>query len=417
LSSRSAATTAGPGQVLTQHRLLVLALVSALTHAGAPAVFAQTTISPIDERIAREPQAGWSFTPGLDYAFVWDSNILFANTVSDNIVDERVHVVRPRGELAYVGRRSGLTLVYDGSLVQHLALGSLNSYDQRLTLHTTHQLSRRGSWFARYNAATSPTTELVELVGVPFARIGTRHHNVSTGLEMKLRRTTEASVSYRLQRVDFAQDLTLNDLLNGGYSHGGSFSLKHQWTRRLALTGNYDVDFARVVDGQEFTLQNSSGGVEYALSDAIRTFAAAGVSSLGGVTGDEARLGPALRLGLAANIAPTVVSVSYSRSYVPSYGFGGTSDNEELISRVHFPIARRAYGAAALALRADEPLAKDLKMRSTWFYGSVGYRLADWMQLEAFTSGTRQRIDRPGGRLNRYRVGLQLSTATTTRIR
>lgn len=399
------------------NRLLVIAFVGALAHVGAPAVLAQTTISPIDERIAREPRTGWSFTPGLDYAFVWDSNILFANTVSDNIIEERVHVVRPRGELAYVGRRSGLTLSYDGSFLQHLAFGSLNSYDQRLTLHTTHQLSRRSSWFARYEAATSPTTELVELVGVPFARIGTRHQNVATGLEMKLRRTTEATVSYRLQLVDFAQDLTLNDLLNGGYSHGGSFSLKHQRTRRLALTGNYDVDFASVVDGQEFTLQNSSGGVEYAVSDAISTFAAAGVSYLGGVTGAVGRMGPALRLGLATNISPAVVSVTYSRAYVPSYGFGGTSDNEELISRVHFPIARRAYASAALALRTNEPLSKDLKLRSTWFYGSVGYRLADWMQLEAFTSGTRQRTDRPGGRLNRYRVGLQLSTATTTRIR
>lgn len=399
------------------NRLLVIALVGALAHISAPTGLAQTTISPIDERIARDPRPGWSFTPGLDYAFVWDSNILFANTVSDHIIDERVHVLRPRGELAYSGRRSGLTLGYDGSLLQHLAFGSLNSYDQRLTLHTTHQLSRRNSWFARYEAATSPTTELVELVGVPFARIGTRRQNVATGLEMMLRRTTEATVSYRLQRVDFAEDLTLNDVLRGGYSHGGSLSLKHHWTRRLALTGNYDVDFANVVDGQQFTLQNSSAGVEYAVSDAIRTFAAAGVSYLGGVTGAKGRMGPALRLGLATNIAPAIVSVTYSRSYVPSYGFGGTSDNEELMSRVQFPIARRAYTAGALAWRANEPLARDLKLHSTWFYGSVGYRLADWMQLEAFTSGTRQRTDRPGGRLNRYQVGLQLSTATTTRIR
>ena len=398
--------------------LLVASLWVALVDAGATDAFAQTSISPLDERLPQERPAGWSFTPALDYAFVWDSNILFENVGSDNIVEEEAHLLRPRADLSFVGRRGDLDVGYRGSLVQHVDFGVLDSYDQRLLARTSRQLSRRSSWFARYGAETSPTTELIEIVGVPFVRIGTRRQDIRTGLQLQLQRNTNASVSYRFHWVDFAQDVTLIERLQGGYSHGGSVTLRHAWTRRLTLTGDYDVQLASVIDGQQFMLQNSSGGVEYAVSDNISAVGSAGASYLSGVDGAPARMGPSVRVGLTANTRPAMVSVIYSRSYVPSYGFGGTSDNQELTTRVQLPLTRRIYAATAISIRTNEPLAaEDLALRSMWFYGSVGFRLADWLQLEAFTSGTRQNVDRPDGRINRYRLGLQLSTATTTRIR
>ena len=396
-------------------RLLVTFVVAALVPLSALPAAAQ--LSLLSESRVSERSAGWSFMPAMDYAFVWDSNVLLEN-VGSEIVGEQVHMLKPRGVLAFVGRRDTLTVGYHGAFVHHPNLRSLNSYDQQLVANVERLLSRRHSWFARYAAVSAPSTELTELVGVPFVRIGTRRQDVRTGLQMKLQRNTDATVSYRFQHVDFARDVEPATVLHGGYSHGGNFSVRHALTPRFALTGEYDLQRASVTDGQHFAIHNSWGGVDYAITRDLRAFAAGGVSHLSGIDGRPSRMGPSLRLGITREIERAALSVIYSRSYVPSYGFGGTTDNEELTTRLQVPIGRRLYAASALSLRRNDPLdTVDLSLRSTWFYGSVGYALADWAQLEAYTAATRQNIDRPDGQMNRYQLGFQITAATTTRIR
>jgi hypothetical protein len=57
-----------------------------------------------------------------------------------------------------------------------------------------------------------------------------------------------------------------------------------------------------------------------------------------------------------------------------------------------------------------------LPLWSYWLEGTLGYAATPWVHLEAFYAGTRQTIDRPGGTLNRNRIGFQVTTAKPVRV-
>jgi hypothetical protein len=58
----------------------------------------------------------------------------------------------------------------------------------------------------------------------------------------------------------------------------------------------------------------------------------------------------------------------------------------------------------------------ELPLRSFWLEGTLGYAATPWVRLEAFYAGTRQAIDRPGGTLDRSRIGFQVTTAKPVRV-
>jgi hypothetical protein len=338
--------------------------------------------------------------------------------VGSTIVGEQLHVIKPNGVLAFVGRRGDVSLRYGGAYVQHPDLSSLNSFDQRVSAAGTRILSRRSSLFGSYAFVTSPTTELVELVGVPFTRVGTQRQDVRAGFATLLSRRTELNTTYRFQHVRFDEELNPLTRLNGGDSHGATVALKHSLTPRLAFTADYFMDYATFVRGTSFTVQNGWAGVEFAFDANTRVFGSAGASHLTAVDGAAARWGPAVPVGVARDLQNATVDVSYSRSYVPSYGFGGTSNNQELRAGLRLPLGQRWFTQSALSFRRNEPLdINELALRSMWFHSSLGYVLTDWARVEGYAAGSRQHIARPDGRVNRYTVGIQITAATTTRIR
>jgi len=218
--------------------------------------------------------------------------------------------------------------------------------------------------------------------------------------------------------VNFDRDVPGASNLFGGHSHGASVTLRHLLNPRLALTADYNVQHASLRDNQTFYITNASAGVEYRLSEFTRAFAAGGISRLGVTQIATDRTGPAWRIGLTHDFQTTTVDLLYGRSFVPSYGFGGTMQNEEITGRVRVPIGRRFYTASAVSWRNDDPLvAGELPLRSFWIEGSVGYAATPWVRLEGFYAGSHQTIDRPGGVLDRNRIGLQVITAKPMRIR
>lgn len=406
--------TRGPRRI--RCRLFAAAITLALVSAAASPVYAQS--APSTMPVADQQPAGWSVTPALDYAFVWDSNVLFENVGSD-IVSEGVHMLKPNGALAFRNRRTMFGAQYIGAFAQYPTLASLNSYDQRLTVNALHQMTRRTSWFIRHGATVTPTTELLELVGVPFTRIGVHRQDLRTGITTLLGRTTTLSTSYNFQWVDFRPDADDVLILAGGHNHGATVSLSRTITRRASLTGEYDIQRASVVDGGQFNVHNSRAGVEYQISEPLQIFGGIGISSLDGSEGVPARRGPSVRLGLQHRTPAAEVGVLFSKAYTPNYGFGGTTDNEELTARLRVPVTRRVVTSGSVSLRRNEPLNTDVGffLRSLWFHGSVGYLLNDWVRIEAFSSGARQMSDQPDGRINRYQLGIQVTAATTARIR
>lgn len=406
-----------PRRLTMPHRPFITVLAVLLAHMAAAPAGAQhvTALSPA----AGERPAGWSVTPALDYAFVWDSNVLFDNIGSD-IVSEGLHMVKPNGVLGFRNRRTTFDVQYQGAFVQHSQLASLNSYDQRLAINAVRQLSRRSAWSLRHAATLTPTTDLVELVGVPFTRIGVHRQDLRTGVDLMLGRHTNVTAAYVFQWVDFKPTADRIQLLAGGYNHGAILSLSRSISRRAALTGEYSIHRATVVDGSGFNIQNSWAGFNYNVSETLQTFGGLGISHLTGTADIPSRSGPAVRMGVLRRTPSSEMAVSFSKAFTPSYSFGGTSDNEELTARLRVPIARRLTAAATASLRQNEPLrvgGSGFTLRTLWLNASVGYLLTDWMRLEGFSSAARQTSDQPDGRITRYQLGVQVTAATTARIR
>jgi hypothetical protein len=59
----------------------------------------------------------------------------------------------------------------------------------------------------------------------------------------------------------------------------------------------------------------------------------------------------------------------------------------------------------------------ELPLRTYWIEASVGYAATPWVRFEGFYGGSHQTIDRPGGVLDRNRIGFQVITARPMRIR
>jgi hypothetical protein len=391
------------------------------------------------------PRAGWTVTPALGYSGNWDDNVLGRH--GDVPIADYASSLNPRLAVDFNGRRGQLAASYNGSFVLHQNLSSLNSYDQLAGLAARHRITRRLTLVTRNSLSVAPTTALSELISIPFVRTGTRLLDLHGGVEAAFTKRTSAVATYGFQQLALELDPTFGPLLSGGYSHAASVTFRHAANKRAALIGDYDRQHAIVPGGDPITLsdtfdiQSARGGVEFTFSDRMRVFGAVGISQLAisgfrgtaataaaasspsiisgaGVPGTgRTRTGLAWRSGLTREFERASVNVNYSRSFTPSYGFGGTMENEEFVTRVHFAVGRRIYSHSSFAWRRNTPLAGDLRLATFWGQGSVGYALAPWIQIEGFYDGRHERFDRLGGRLVRTRVGFQVITAKPVRVR
>jgi hypothetical protein len=364
-----------------------------------------------------QASSGWSVTPSLAYSGSWDDNVLVAGK-GDATVADFLNVVNPRVSLDFNGRRGQISANYDGAFVMYRDLGSLNSYDQRAWVYGRRLLSPHVALFVRNQVASVPTTELSEFLAVPFVRTGSKLDDLRGGVEASFTKRTSMTASYHAEWVEFDPTQPGSTALRGGHSNGGNMVLKHKRSEQLAFTAEYDLQHAIVgILGEAFNIQNGWGGIEYKLSDVTRIFGAFGISRLGVTNFAQPRTGPAWRAGLSRRIRTAGVELLWSRSFVPSYGFGGTTQNEEISGRLNLPIGRRFYSNSALAWRSNDPLTVGLPLRSSWIEGSLGYMATPRLGLEVFYTGTHQTIDRPGGQVDRRRIGFQVITGKPVRIR
>jgi hypothetical protein len=396
------------------------AIVIALALAAPRGAGAQTT-SPVTPTTLTDPSQmhtpGWAFTPGLIYSASWDDNVLIQGLGADTRGDY-LQVVNPRGTLAYTGRHTRFDANYDGAFLLYHALDTLNSYDQHGAVSLEQALSRQLSVFVRDSASRVPTTDVVEFVGVPFVRTGSSNNDLRGGLTAAIDKRTSLTATYSMQWVHFQQSDVFSAFLRGGYSRGGAVTVRHAITSRASIIGDYDITHGQVSglpDG--FDVQNGSGGLEYRLSPQMSAYGAVGLSRLAVSSFGPARTGPAWRAGAGRQFQRASVDASYSRAFVPSYGFGGTTQNEDVTVRARVPFARRVMSQSAVSWRRNEPLTPgDLRLKSWWIESAVGYALESWVRLEAFYNGSRQTIDRPGGVLDRNRIGFQVVMAQPMRM-
>ena len=365
------------------------------------------------------PGFGWTVTPSLLANTTWDDNALVRGS-GDVAPKDLVHVVNPRLDADYRGRRGEFTGNYDGAFRMYRTLSDLNSYDQDASVSGRRLLTKHLSIFARNQYTVAPTTEQLDLVGVPYIRTGSKNEYLSGGVDAALSKRVTLTASYNFQNVQFQQAQSLSYLLVGGHSHGASVLVRRAITDKVSVTGSYNLQVATVgaINDDAFEIHSAQAGVERRLSDHVRLAVAGGIARLAGNATGPARTGPSISASLTRQFQIGTVNVAYDRAFVPSYGFGGTQQNEEVRANARVPLGRALYSQGSFAWRRNEPLVSGAKKLHTVAYeGSIGYMLAPWVGVEGFFDSSSQRLDMPGGTSDHHQLGVQIVTTKPMRIR
>ena len=122
--------------------------------------------------------------------------------------------------------------------------------------------------------------------------------------------------------------------------------------------------------------------------------------------------------GVRFKHASSVVDVLLYQSYVPSWSFGGTTQNEEATVRLRVPLSRRLYTQSLVSWRKDDPLIEITPpLKSLWIQATVGYTARSWVRIEGFYMGTKQTVVAPDKLLTHNLIGIQVIASKPVRLR
>jgi hypothetical protein len=387
--------------------LRLIPLAAALLAATSAAAQPQDALRP-----------GWTFTPALSLSGGWDDNVMLVG-VDEPSVGDYVTALVPRGALTFQGRRLILTTGYQGSFTMHRELSDLNSLNQSGRASLNYRTTPRTSLVFDQSFASSRTTDTLDLVGVPFRRVGNRTAVTQGGIEARLTPRTRMKAGYAFRLVDFDDAAEQFITFAGGHEHHFSGSMDFRLAPRLTLGGFYDMRRVVVTQSLEVVpVQQSAATAEYRLAQPVTLTGSLGVSHLAAGLTHEARTGATWSAGITGKLRYVEISAHYQRSVVPSFGFGGTAHNEQLVGSVAGAFAgSRGYWQAGIAWRNTEPLIVGPPVtNSVWLSSVAGYTLTPWMRLEGYHHLTRQDTRRAGGLAQRNRIGFQIVTAKPMRL-
>ena len=386
--------------------LIAAASIQAALHAQAPA--------------QDQPAAvGWILTPSIRFGGAWDDNILLANA-GDNPPGDYATPVGPALDLEYRGRRTRLTTGYQGSFLLYRTFDELNSTEQNARARFDHRATRRLAFFAEEIFIRVPTTDALQgVAGIPFYRVGSQMNTVATGFDAFLSRHTNLRGKYSFNDVTFNQDQRFGGDLQGGHAHEVTVGLDRALSSQLTIGAEYDGRRAITTQGLDrFNTHTGSVTMQYDITRTLTVSGLAGVSRLDSGLLQDSRIGPALRAAITQRSRYVVLSAVYSKSFIPSFGFGGTFQNEEWQGVVHVPFAGlRGYADGSIARLNNEPLeAVQPSLRSTWLTGTLGYRLTRWLSVEGYYAQSQQTSNRPGSDLGRHQVGFRMVASKPMRL-
>jgi hypothetical protein len=396
--------------------LVVLSLVM------APPLSAQEKLSSGSPTQSYGP--GWTFTPTFGVSETYDDNVsLFGRNFFEERNDDLVTTYFPAADLHYSGKHTRFDTSYSGSFLSYRTFSDLNRWDQRGKVELGRQETAHFKWFSRVNAAVMPSTDLVELGGIPYRHTGARTFDARGGGDFVTGPHDNISSTFNYQIVDF--DRPAGDVatyLRGGHVAESITTWRHGLDKHLAVGTDYSFRRARVVgDAESFTIHTVAGAVDYELSPTWSFSGGGGIVYLQSTSFTDARTGPAVRLALDRHRGTSAFHVGYLRSYIPSFGFGGTIQNEEVGAGYRTALfgSRHWYFDNSAVFRNDTPLAgtfQQLPLRSLRTYSIVGWEPGRWVRIEGFYAHLQQTSLRAGGQLSRNRVGFQIVTSKPVRV-
>jgi hypothetical protein len=360
---------------------------------------------------------GWTFTPGVTFGWLHDTNVAvtsapFAGSpAADNLFE-----MEPFGSLEFYSPRTSFSTSYQGYVRRYFTLDELNNVEQHANVSLRHRVTRRYTLFAGDAYLLSPTTDQVELNGVPFQRNGSRYDAAYAGLEARLSRTVTATVRYEFTWVDFQKK---DALLNGGYVNGVHAEAARALTPRSSLGAEYTVRWANLDQGtRQLSFQDAGAVYHYQAGEQTTIDGALGIAHLIDDFNDVSRSGLYVRAGLSHRLQRATLGIDYERSYVPSFAFGGTNQSQETRGFVMMPLRRnRLYLEESAAWRRTDPLlAQELPLDSIWLHTTVGYAIQRWFRIEGYHAFSRQDVRLNNGQINRNVIGVQFVVARPVRI-
>jgi hypothetical protein len=395
------------------HRCL---LAVALTAVASPAAAQLTPWSP--ERIS----AGWVFTPAIALGGLWDSNPTTQNEGTPK-APEIVGLVNPRTEIDFNGRRAKFSAGYSGALERYQELSELTRYDQRARLDARYQMTPRLLFQTRHQVTLTPTTDQLELEGLPFTRVGSRMVTSTGGFTFDISQRATVKTDHTFQWVDFDRDVEGQPdfrFLQGGHSHSPSAELEYAVHRHVKLGGIYVYRHMSVDAGEEIISSHRiQGTAQFQLGPTTSLRARAGVDHLALVDTTQTQGGPSYGAGITQKIRQASIDASYERAFMPSFGFGGLTAYQTLRVGTTVPFAAgRAFVTGGVTSRRTDPvILRDIlvELDSYWTYASAGYFVARWLRMEGFLTVNRQ-ISSAQGDVERTRVGIQFVTSKPVRI-
>jgi hypothetical protein len=374
-------------------------------------------------------RAGWTLTPTIGVAETYDTNVsLFSQGHAGN--EDYIATVFPAADLHYTGKHSMLDMAYSGSFLDYRRFSELNRWDQRAKFEMRRQETARFAWFAHATGALLPTTDLIDLGGIPYRKTGATTADGRGGIEYALDARNSLTHSLNYQMVSFDRPADAADILRGGRIFESANAWRRKMNARLAVGADYSYRRAVVTgDREAFNFHTTEAAMDYELSSLWSLRAGAGAVYLQQTSVTEARTGPAFRASLERHRAGTTFHVGYLRTFIPSFGFGGTVESQDVGVGFRTPLfhARHVYVDSSAVFRDNQPLTgvisdpltgvvEQLPLRSFRMHTILGWEPQPWMRLEGFYSLVQQTSLRVGGYLDRNRVGFQVVTSKPMRM-
>jgi hypothetical protein len=399
----------------TPVRLAALLTLTAAVPAAAQLTDAGTPVRP----------PGWSITPAIGVSELWDDNPTLA-AEGDVRTGDLVTAVQPSMSLDFRGRRTTVRSDYAGVFDFYRELKGLNTLDHRAGLDFTHQATKRFQLLARDQAMVSPTTaDALDVSATVLRRQTTRMNSFRGGFEALLGPRTTLNATYASEWIDFAKDheqevvnplAPQNDLLQGGHSHGGIGELRHRLNQRFSIGADYDIHRAIVAGGSEtFDVQSALAVSEITLGPELSASLGYGHAWL--TAGDGfSDSGPAIDLGLNWAGHRSGATLRYGRTFLPSFGFGGTFQNQELRADVRTSLSRYLKWSGSIAISDNEPLQPgDPTLQSMSARTALGWVVKRRLRVDAYVVHVSQDSGLAGGHVLRTRAGVQGTVSQTVR--
>jgi len=400
-----------------------IAFVATLIVLASPALRAQERMGS-GASPAASYRPGWTFTPIFGVAKTYDDNIsLFGHDTAETQNNDVVTTYFPQADLHYTGKRTQFGSSYSGSFLAYRTYDALNRWDQRVRVELKREETARFRWFAHGNAAWLPTTDLIDLAGIPFQHTGARTLDGRAGVEYIAGGRDAFTTSLTAQDVQFDRSLqNPNSQLVGGQMMSTLSTWRHRLDERLAVGADYSYRVAHMTGQIEsFNLHVVQAAADYALSPEWMLSAGGGFVYMPATLISLARTGPAYYASVERHREGRTFHAGYERSYIPAFGIGGVVENQEVRAGFKTPLfhSRHFYNDTGAVFRNDEPLTDQfvqLPLRSLRAYTLVGWAPQPWMHIEGFYARTSQTSLQAGGRLDRNRIGFQIVTSKPMRI-